>query len=236
MRVAVFFTPPVEHPLTRVAALWLGRDAFSGEVHPATASGGMAADDIAALTAEPRRYGFHATLKPPFRLAGGCRPEDVEAMLDAVAANLPRVDLGRLAITEIGPFFALTQASGVDAIGAFAAEVVRRFDGFRAAPTADEIARRRPERLTERQRANLTTWGYPYVFDDFLFHMTLTGPVAADKRPAVRRILEDRFAALLDVPVVVDALALFVEPARPGDFVVAKRVAMSTTSQPADAT
>jgi len=152
-----------------------------------------------------------------------------------VAARLSGVDLGRLAITEIGPFFALTQTSGGDAIGAVAGEVVRRFDSFRAPPTAEEIARRHPERLSERQRANLATWGYPYVFDDFLFHMTLTGPVAEENRPAVRRILEDRFGALLDLPVVVDALALFVEATPPGDFVAKKRVAMRNISQPADA-
>lgn len=235
MRVAVFFTPPPEHPLTRAAALWLGRDAFSDETFPLTADEGMSAGEIAALTAEPRRYGFHATLKPPFRLADGCRLEDVDAALETVATGLSQVDLGRLAIAEIGSFFALTPVSENDAVAALAADVVRRFDRFRAPPTDDEIARRRPERLSPRQRENLERWGYPYVFDDFLFHMTLTGPVAERRRAAVRRILEDRFGQHLDRRVVVDGLALFVESVPPGDFIVGKRVTLSDLPQPAAA-
>lgn len=235
MRVAVFFTPPPEHPLTRAAALWLGRDAFSGETFPPPADGGMPAEEIAALTAEPRRYGFHATLKPPFRLADGCRLEDVDAALETAAASLSQVDLGRPAIAEIGSFFAMTPATESNAIGELAAEIVRRFDVFRAPPTAEEIARRRPERLSQRQRDYLMQWGYPYVLDDFRFHMTLTGPVAERRRAAVRRILEDRFRPLV-APVVVDSLALFVEPSPPGDFIVRKRVAMRHAPQPVEAT
>lgn len=234
MRVAVFFTPPPEHPLTRAAALWLGRDAFTGETLPPPAGDRVAADEIAALTALPRRYGFHATLKPPFRLAEGCRMEDVDEAFETVAGSLPQVDLGRLSISQIGAFFALTPVAESGAVGELAADIVRRFDGFRAPATVDEIARRRPERLSSRQRDNLVEWGYPYVFDDFLFHMTLTGPVAAEKRAAVRRVLENRFQALLELPVVIDALALFVEPVPPGDFVVRNRVAMCAP-QPAGA-
>jgi putative phosphonate metabolism protein len=234
MRVAVFFTPPPEHPLTRAAALWLGRDAFSGETFPPSADSGVLADEIAALTAEPRRYGFHATLKPPFRLADGCRLEDLDAALETTAASLSRVDLGRLAIAEIGSFFAMTPATESNAIGEIAGEIVRRFDRFREPPTDDEIARRRPERLSPRQRDYLTRWGYPYVFDDFRFHMTLTGPVSERRRAAVRRILEDRFRPLV-APVVVDSLALFVELSPPGDFIVRKRVAMRHARRPVGA-
>jgi putative phosphonate metabolism protein len=235
MRVAVFFTPPPEHPLTRAAALWLGRDPFSGEEFPPSARDDVAAGEIASLTAAPRRYGFHATLKPPFRLAGGCRLEDVDLALDEAARGLAPVDLGRLSIAEIGSFFALIPATEGIGLQEFAGEIVRRFDRFRAPPTPDEIARRRPERLSPRQRENLTRWGYPYVFEDFRFHMTLTGPVAERRRAEVRRVLEDRFRPLVDTPVVVDALALFVELTPPGDFMVRKRVAMRRAPQPVSA-
>jgi hypothetical protein len=195
----------------------------------------VGADEIARLTAEPRRYGFHATLKSPFRLADGCRLEDVDQVLEETARNLAPVDLRHLAITEIGSFFAMTPASDDAAIGELAGELVRRFDRFRAPPTDDDIARRRPERLSPRQRDNLTRWGYPYVFEDFRFHMTLTGPVAERRRAEVRRVLEDRFRPLVDTPVVVDALALFVEPAPPGDFLVRRRIAMGRVRQPVSA-
>jgi putative phosphonate metabolism protein len=231
MRVAVFFTPPPEHPLTRAAALWLGRDAFTGEELPPSAGEGVAANEVASLTAEPRRYGFHATLKPPFRLAEGCRLEDVDEALAVVARGLAPVDVGRLAVSEIGSFLALTPAVECSAVGELAAEIVRRFDLFRAPPAPDEIVRRYPERLLPRQRDHLMRWGYPYVFDEFLFHMTLTGPVPKARRAVVRHVVENRFRPLLNRSVVVDALALFVEPVPLGDFVVRKRAVMRHARQ-----
>ncbi len=232
MRVAVFFTPPPEHPLTREAAQWLGRDAFSGDEFPPQDTKEMAAAEIASLTAEPRRYGFHATLKPPFRLGEGCRLEDADETLHAVVDSSAPVDLGRLAVNELGPFFALTPVAESREVDGLATEIVRRFDRLRAPPTADEIVRRRPERLSSRQRDNLRNWGYPFVFDDFRFHMTLTGPVPKARRATMRRILESRFTPLLDLPIVVDALALFVEPAPPGDFIVRRRAAMRRSREP----
>lgn len=226
-RVAVFFTPPPEHPLTRAAGLWLGRDAESGKEHPQPTVAGLTPPEVEALTRAPRRYGFHATLKPPFRLVQGHQLDDVKAMLETVSARLRPVDLGKLRIEEIGHFFALTPSLRCDPVSTLAAEIVRRFDVFRAQPTRDEIARRQPQRLSARQRDNLDGWGYPYVFADFRFHMTLTGPVEASRRAAVRKALENHFLPLLDAPVVVDALALFVEPSPPGDFFVRSRAALS---------
>lgn len=234
MRVAVFFTPPPEHPLTRAAALWLGRDAFTGAALSHDGESELTVDEIVSLTAEPRRYGFHATLKPPFRLADGCRIEEVDDALKAATASLSPIELGNLTISEIGPFFALTPASDHSAIDQLAADIVRRFDPFRAPPTADEIARRRPDRLSSRQREYLTKWGYPYVFEEFRFHMTLTGPVADDRRTAVRHVLDRRFGSLLDMPIVVDALALFAEPVPPGDFIVRTRRALSPVANPVE--
>jgi hypothetical protein len=110
MRVAVFFTPPPEHPLTRAAALWLGRDAFTGAALSPDGESELSVDEVVQLTSEPRRYGFHATLKPPFRLADGYRIEEVDDALKAATAGLAPAELGNLTISEIGPFFALTPA------------------------------------------------------------------------------------------------------------------------------
>lgn len=234
MRVAVFFTPPPEHPLTRAAAMWLGRDAFTGAALSPDGESALTTDEVVQLTSEPRRYGFHATLKPPFRLAEGCRLEDVDETLKTATSSLSPVDLGHLTITKIGPFFALTPAAADGAISEFAADIVCRFDTFRAPPTTEEIAGRRPDRLSVRQREYLTQWGYPYVFEEFRFHMTLTGPVADDRRSDVRQALDRRFRPLLDMPIVVDALALFVESEPPGDFVVRTRRALSAIANPVD--
>lgn len=220
MRAALYFAPPADHSLSRTAAEWLGRDAWSGA---AVRSGPVAGFDSAerkALTAEPRRYGFHATLKAPFRLGDGDNLGDLRAAVVAFARAAHAVTIPALRLERIGPFFALTPADVVPDLQDLAAAVVRDFEPFRAPLTPAEIARRRPERLTERQRAYLDAWGYPYVFDEFRFHMTLTGPVPEERQAAMAAVLEARFAAFIGRPLAVDTLCLFVERGSPGDFVV----------------
>ncbi len=177
MRAALYFTPPSEAQLTRLAAEWLGRDAFSPEPRPAPD----------ALVAEPARYGFHATMKPPFRLAEGRMLDELDAALAAFCHETQPVEIRRLVLRRIGRFFALVPHEAEPGLAALADETVRRFEPFRAALNAAELARRAPERLTERQREHLDRWGYPYVFDEFRFHLTLTGPVSDEDAPPSRR-------------------------------------------------
>ncbi|RZJ38530.1 MAG: DUF1045 domain-containing protein, partial [Brevundimonas sp.] len=92
MRTAIYFTPPAGAPLTRAAALWLGRDAFTGE---ATRE---ADAEIDALVAEPARYGFHATMRAPFRIAEGFDLADVDERLARFAASRPVVTLPEMAL------------------------------------------------------------------------------------------------------------------------------------------
>jgi putative phosphonate metabolism protein len=235
MRVAVFFAPSKDHPLSRAAALWLGREAYSGERLAQPPVDGFDVATMAALTADPRRYGFHATLKPPFRLADGRGLDAVRASLAAFCRGRTWPTIAALRIERIGPFFALTPDGQAPAIDQLAAEVVGAFDGFRARPSDEEIARRRPEVLTSRQQENLRLWGYPYVFDDFRFHMTLTGPVAREHRGRMEAALGDRFSAFVGKPLALDALSLFVEPDPPGGFVVDTRVAMTDAARSMDA-
>lgn len=221
MRVGIYFTPPADHPLVRVAADWLGRDAFSGRVEERGAVDGLTPGDVDELTASPRRYGFHATLKPPFRLAEGRTRDEVGVALAAFVGSHAPTTIPSLALSRIGAFFALTSDDELGEINDLAADAVRAFEPFRAPLNADEFARRRPERLTTAQRENLEHWGYPYLFDEFRFHMTLTGPVPEARRDAVEAVLRRRFADFIGQPLPVDGVALFCEPAPPGDFVVA---------------
>ncbi|MGQ3281168.1 MAG: DUF1045 domain-containing protein, partial [Shinella sp.] len=71
MRYALYFTPSASDPLTLSAQRWLGRNAFTGATLAQLSVQGFDAATLAGLTADPRRYGFHATLKAPFSLAEG---------------------------------------------------------------------------------------------------------------------------------------------------------------------
>ena len=207
-RYALYYTPP-QGEFADFGASWLGWDAARGAAVPQPALPGL---DIAALTAEPRKYGFHATLKAPFRLAEGARASDLAVAAEALAAQLGPVTLDGLALTRIGPFLALTPDGDPAALNALAAQVVEVLDPFRAPLTEAEIARRNPARLTPRQRELLDRWGYPYVLDEFQFHMTLTGALDDKALDHVTAALAPRLDAI-PRPFTLDAISLMGEDA-----------------------
>ena len=211
MRYAIYFTPPPNDALTMIAANWLGRDAFSGANVKLPSLRAIEGLDIAALTEEPRRYGFHATLKAPFRLAEGKGEGELLSALLHFSASITPFTIPRLVIRRLGDFFALVPDAPVSELNQLANDVVVAFDRFRAPLNAVETARRKPEKLTENQRHLLERWGYPYVFDAFRFHMTLTGAVSEKDQDLVERQLAAFFAPVLDEPVEVGNIALFVE-------------------------
>ncbi|MGR6466934.1 DUF1045 domain-containing protein [Rhizobium sp. PAMB 3182] len=227
MRYAVFFTPPADDPLTETAAIWLGRDAFTGAALNPPSAAGL---DLASLTAEPRRYGFHGTLKAPFHLTTGRSEADLVTAFDAFVRDYPAFTIPKMVVGALGPFFALVPATDAgDGISALARACVEAFEPLRAPLSEADIARRNPERLNERQRTYLAEWGYPYVFDEFRFHMTLTGAVPEAERPAMRQMLDATFAPFAGQPMRVGHLALFAEPERGAPFTVLRLATLGDT-------
>ncbi|QRM32365.1 DUF1045 domain-containing protein [Microvirga sp. VF16] len=221
-RYAIYYSPPAEHPLTQAAEAWLGRSAFrSNDDVPIRIE-----DEIKFATSEPRRYGFHATLKPPFRLAKGRKVEELEQALSRFAKDRGPCPLGRLQLSVMRGFFALVPMDPIPRLQAFASSIVETFDPFRAPFNEAELQRRLTDRLDDAETTYLVRWGYPYVFDCFRFHMTLTNRIAPDRQADVRARLQKRFGALLAEDYRIDALTLF-EQARPdADFVVRARFAI----------
>ncbi|HEY1699743.1 MAG TPA: DUF1045 domain-containing protein [Trebonia sp.] len=208
------------------AESWLGRSSTAPENNaPENNAGepvtpgvpaGWTRGDVDAITVSARRYGFHATLKAPFRLAADRTPQDLQVALERFAAQRAAVTVPRLSLACLGGgFFALVPGAAAPELYALAADIVAGFDRFRAPATDAEIARRDPDRLTPRQRELLHAWGYHYVLDEFRFHLTLTDPVPVPRRPETERVLRDWFAASIGAALTVDALALFTE-AEPG--------------------
>ncbi|MFB2551818.1 DUF1045 domain-containing protein [Ensifer soli] len=232
MRYALYITPPQHDALTIAAARWLGRDAFLNGAVPHEDFDGFSPDEISALTAEPRRYGFHGTVKAPFELAPGRSETELLQALEEFSAEVEPFVIPALVLGEIGPFFALVPERRCEALHVFADEAVRRFEPFRAPLGEADIARRHPDRLTASQRRNLATYGYPHVLGDFRYHMTLTGPVAPERRATVRALLEDRFAAFIGAPLTVDTIGLFTEARRGAPFAVHSLPPLGTLTTP----
>ena len=205
MRAAIYYTPPAGSPLAMTAHRWLGRNPFDGE---ATRELDEARDP---LVGSPARYGFHATIVAPFDLADTADLSQVDARLsEFCAAQRPFLLTARVP-EKLGPFFALIPGEPSEELFAMEEAAVRAFAPFRAPLSEAAIARRRPDRLTERQRAYLEEWGYPYVFEEFRFHMTLSGALSEEQAEALRPALDEAFAAFDGETLTIDQLAIFVE-------------------------
>lgn len=220
MRYAIYFTPPQNDPLTRAAAAWLGRDPFGGAVAQPRMTGGLSAEEVAFHTAAARRYGFHATLKSPFTLAEGETEHALQTALDQFASTAAPVTLPRVTLSRLDGFFAIAPFERSAALDRLAGDIVSGFDIYRAPMTERDIERQNPDRLAPEELKNLYLWGYPYVFGSFRFHMTLTGRVADAQANRVEQAINEHFGPLLDEPLEIDALTLFVEPEPGAPFMV----------------
>jgi putative phosphonate metabolism protein len=212
-RYALYFAPEPGTPLDRFGNAWLGRDARTGEAMPPSAVPGLTAAEVTRLTAAPRRYGFHATLKPPFALAEGQRPEALFEAISRFAAQRLPLAAPPLRLARLDGFLALVPSDRTAELHALADDCVVAFDAFRAAPGEAELARRRAAGLTPRQGAQLRRWGYPYVFEDFRFHMTLTGTLAPAEQAVLMAALAPLVAPFGREPLPVRAVSLFAQPA-----------------------
>jgi putative phosphonate metabolism protein len=218
-RFAVYYAPSPASDLAQAGAAWLGWDAHNGAAltHPDL---GL---DLATLTQTPRKYGLHGTLKPPMRLGGS-----VASFLDgveALAEQLAPLDLGALRLKSLHGFLAIVPDPQPQALSDCAAEIVRALDPFRAPATESELARRRAAGLSARQEELLAQWGYPYVMEEFRFHVTLTGRLSQPQMQDAMRAAHGWFGPALAQPQALDSLCVFGEDAA-GRFHLLKRFAM----------
>jgi len=223
-RYAVY-AAPAPGPLADFCARWLGWDAVAGEARPHPEVPGLPAP-VEQITRTPRKYGFHGTLKPPFRLAEGSDRARLEADLAALAGELPAVELEGVGLARLGGFLALVPLGDARPLARVAAEVVSQLDHHRAPASDPEREMRRAGGLTPAQETNLRRWGYPYVMDEFRFHMTLTGPLAGADATSVATALAPVLEALLPRPFRVADLCLFGEGAG-GRFHLLHRYALT---------
>jgi putative phosphonate metabolism protein len=214
-RYAIYFVPPADSALARFGEHWLGRAVESGAEIRQPALDGLSAARLRSLTEAPRHYGFHGTLKPPFHLADGCDADELSRALSAFAARQMPFEIAALQLHEIGDFLALVPREAPPALSALADACVVEFDAYRAPPDSAELAKRHAAGLTPRQGELLARWGYPYVLDEFRFHLTLTGPVIdPGERARVADLLSPLLAPLLKQSVPVRELCLFHQPDR----------------------
>lgn len=226
MRYAIYYAPAFGALLHQLGASWLGRDCFTGGPVKQPAIEGLR-----EVTAEPCRYGFHATLKPPFTLREGVSRIDFGDAVAAFADQLHAIPGCRLEPRLIDGFLALVPVSPDARLSALADSCVRELDQFRESASSEELDRRRAAGLSPRQEKYLVEWGYPCVFEEFRFHMTLTRRL--DKAEAAKFLpaAQAHFEPALRLPIMIDAITIFRE-ARPGaDFMDEERFNLTRAAE-----
>ncbi len=221
-RVGVYYAPAADDSLAVAGATWLGRDADRN-----VTLAQPAVENIAALTAEPRRYGFHATLKPPMRLADGQSWPQFVAAAHAVAASMAPFDLPALHVADLHGFLALRETAFCPPLQALCDRCVAELDDFRHPPDEAELQRRRRASLSPAQDAMLQRWGYPYVFDTWFFHMTLTRRLDEAEKAYVKPLAKAFFADAIAAPRRVTEICLFTQADPDAAFVIADRLPLS---------
>jgi hypothetical protein len=189
-RYGIYFVPPAGD-LAAFGAAWLGWDVIKG-----ANAVQFSIHDIDDTTVTPRKYGFHGTLKPPFRLATGCDEIGLKHALTDVVKTIAPATCGGLRLSRLGQFLALTPHGDMSGLAKLAGQLVQGLDAFRAPAGPAEIAKRRGAVLTPRQDKNLLAWGYPYVFEEFQFHLTLTGRLDDDKIAHWEQVLAETLPPL----------------------------------------
>ena len=206
-RYAIYFCPNENSELSEFGARWLGWDIHRG-AHREQFVFSDLPKPLDEITKRPRKYGFHATLKAPFHLAMGVDQEDLLSALVDFSTSASPVDLSQIELVEMGRFIALKPGATNKVLQTFAQQIVQEFDRFRAPLSAETRARYGAKNLNSKQAKFLEKWGYPFVFDAFRFHMTMTGPLNGEDRNACLQVLTRKMHPMLKAPIILDHLAL----------------------------
>jgi len=208
-RYAIYYAPARDSVLDRFGAPLLGYDAWTGETLSFPDFATQTATDWQELTQDPRKYGFHATLKAPMPLASDSTETELLAACAAFAEKPRSIPVITPVVDAISGFIAVVPSTRSRELEQLAADCVIELDRFRRPMTSEDRARRNPASLTPRQREFLDRWGYPYVMAEFRFHMTLTGRLDAARRSPIQAMLQRRFSDLGITQLAIDRIALF---------------------------
>jgi len=212
-RYAIYYAPRRGSAWWNFGARWLGRDEHDDQ--PLAPQGWlqMPTNEFQRMTGAASRYGFHATLKAPFHLAGGCNAEALLERVRLLARALKPLPLGTLVPVFMDGFVALVPSRRNPALSALAQACVEQLDDLRAPLDEAARSRRRIDPGDARAQELFERYGYPHVLERFRFHMTLTGPIdTALAGKVVAQIARPVAQLNTEAPPVLDRLCVFAEP------------------------
>ena len=219
-RFAIYYAPTPFSALHSLGSTWLGRDTATGKIIEQPSISGITSERLSELTKSARHYGFHATLKAPFQLKHGTTLTLLKQTLRQVFGDASPFHIN-LDVLRLGKFFALMLSKPNPKIQSLAETVVREIDAFREPITKEELEIRRSKGLTPSQDENLINWGYPYVFSEFRFHITLTGKIQLSKEQAIiYDAIQRHFSEFLNKRIKIEYICLFRQTNRETPFLL----------------
>jgi putative phosphonate metabolism protein len=211
-RYAIYYAPEPDSALDTFGQTWLGHRGADALAAAIGNNSKVSVARIEQLTDSPRRYGFHGTLKPPFELNAANSPEGLLAAARVFARSRGAIDLPPLELAVIGKFIALTPIAESAALERLAAACVRAFEGFRTPLSKQQEEDYKLNKLTVHQEQMLEHWGYPYVMEEFRFHISLTDRIDDDdERHAVMELLTKLARPVLGQPIRIRDLVVFAQ-------------------------
>lgn len=229
-RYAIYFVPDTASPWWAQWSAWLGRCACSGKTLEQPVVPGLSPEEFFSLTAAPRRYGLHATLKAPMRLGQETSLQQLVQAVKALSTAYSAFAMPPMQVVVLSDFLALTPSAPSPQLHAIADACVTELDHLRAPLTPAELGKRRPDELNARERQHLERWGYPYVLDTFRFHISLTGSLIGVETHAIealKQAAQQRVDALATEPLMFDAVSVFEEAAPGADFMISVRAPLA---------
>lgn len=225
-RHAAYFAPALQSQAWELGSQWLGRCAHQMTPLAQPQFENLSAELFETLTRTPRLYGWHATLKAPFELNVDATLEALESAFSHLVHSTVSAFHLPLKLVEIGNFLALVPAQPSPPLQQLAEDCVRGLHTL-ALPLSDaELKRRTGAGLTARQTELLHAWAYPYVMEQFQFHMTLSGSlknIAPEVKKALKAAAKEWFAPFLEHGLYIDAVTWFAQDQQNGDFRWAER-------------
>ena len=229
-RHAAYYAPAEGSPLAQLGAQWLGRCAQSRRAMRQPDFSTISPATFYACTAAAARYGWHATMKAPFALNPGLEMDAVPKAFSSLAQSKKALVLPPLTLHQMGDYLALVPNAPSSALQELAFDCARALHPLVEPLSDQQLVQRRLRPLTASQDAMLLQWGYPFVGEEFQWHMTLTGSLKGltdGELQALQEASLQWFGPVLNQAVELDAICWFVEPVAGGDLYEAQRFALT---------
>ena len=212
--------------MAKFGQAWLGWDCRKGQYISSENAFSEPLADREYFTEKPRKYGLHATLKAPFRLQTTQSEPAQRSAFHGFCKHQKPAASGNLTLSEQGGFISLRPQTQSAALFELGKNCLEAFDPFRAPLEQSDLNRRRNARLSPRQNDFLHQWGYPYVLQEFQFHITLSSRLIILQREKIIPALKNLLAHELDCPFIIAHLALMGED-RNGQFHILEEANLS---------